>query len=63
MVTGSTLQEDIAATGRKLILRGSNILGLKIPEIDKTSTPAPHDPQTIDPPGSPPPSAAQLQLG
>ena len=41
MVTGSTLQEDIAATGRKLILRGSNILGLKIPGIDKTtSTPA-----------------------
>ena len=63
MVTGCTLQEDIAATGRKLILRGSNILGLKIPVIDKTiSMIVSHDSQTIDPSGSPPPSAAQLQL-
>ncbi len=31
MVTGSTLQEDIALTTRKLLLRGQDILGLKIP--------------------------------
>jgi hypothetical protein len=29
LVTGSTLQDDIAATARKLLLRGQNILGLK----------------------------------
>lgn len=34
MITGSTLQEDIAATGRKLILRGWNILGLKTRDAD-----------------------------
>lgn len=28
MVTGSTLQEDIAAVGRNLLLQGQNILGL-----------------------------------
>ena len=32
MVTGSTLQEDIAATARQLLLRGRNILGLVSPE-------------------------------
>ena len=31
MVTGSTLQEDIAAVGRRLLLRGRNILGLQKP--------------------------------
>ena len=31
LVTGSTLQEDIAATARNLLLRGENILGLKTP--------------------------------
>lgn len=31
MVTGSTLQEDIATTARQLLLRGQNILGLKVP--------------------------------
>jgi hypothetical protein len=36
MVTGSTLQEDIAATTRQLLLRGRNILGLVSSE--KTST-------------------------
>lgn len=64
MITGSTLQEDIVATSRKLILRGSNILGLKIRDADQTtSSPASYDPQTIDPPGPASPSAAQLQLG
>lgn len=32
MVTGSTLQDDIAATTRQLLLRGRNILGLAAPE-------------------------------
>ena len=32
MVTGSTLQEDIAATARQLLLRGRNILGFESPE-------------------------------
>jgi len=32
MVTGSTLQEDIAVTARQLLLRGRNILGLLSPE-------------------------------
>jgi hypothetical protein len=32
MVTGSTLQEEIAATARQLLLRGRNILGLVSPE-------------------------------
>lgn len=32
MVTGRTLQEDIAAVGRNLLLQGQMILGLKNPE-------------------------------
>lgn len=32
MVTGTTLQEDIAATARQLLLRGRNILGLVSPQ-------------------------------
>jgi hypothetical protein len=37
MVTGSTLQEDIAATARQLLLRGRNILGLVSPETTLTT--------------------------
>jgi hypothetical protein len=37
MVTGSTLREDIAATTRKLLLQGQNILGLQSPEQPKSS--------------------------
>lgn len=37
MVTGSTLQEDIAATARQLLLRGRNILGGVIPETTPTT--------------------------
>ena len=33
MVTGSTLQEDIASTTRKLEAKGRDILGLGSPEI------------------------------
>ncbi len=40
MVTGSTLQEDIAATARQLLLRGRNILGFVSPETILT-TPQP----------------------
>ena len=59
MVTGSTLQEDIAATARQLLLRGRNILGLVSSEITQrqlnldydqqifvtTATAAPHPPK------------------
>jgi len=38
MVTGSTLQEDIAATARLLLLRGRNILGLVSPETTRMTT-------------------------
>jgi len=37
MVTGSTLQDDIAATARQLLLRGRNILGFVIPETMPTT--------------------------
>lgn len=37
MFTGSTLQEDIAATTRQLLLRGRNILGGGLPEITATT--------------------------
>ncbi len=37
MVTGTTLQEDIAATSRQLLLRGRNILGFVIPETTQTT--------------------------
>jgi hypothetical protein len=38
MVTGITLQEDIAATSRQLLLRGRNILGFMIPETMQSTT-------------------------
>jgi hypothetical protein len=41
MITGSTLQEDIALTTRKLLLRGQNILGLKIPGQPSSTTSPP----------------------
>jgi hypothetical protein len=40
MVTGSTLQEEIAATARQLLLRGRNILGFVSPEKPLTKTSA-----------------------
>src|SRR6266508_4479628 len=54
MVTGSTLQEDIAATTRNLLLKGLNILGLKIPGQPSSTTPSTHE-KTSDPTGSPSP--------
>jgi hypothetical protein len=56
MVTGSTLQDHIAAIGRNLLLQGKNILGLQA----QGKTPSPYDSQTIDPTRSCPPSASQL---
>ena len=43
LVTGSTLQDDIAATARNLLLRGQNILGLKTPEQPSSITPPTHE--------------------
>lgn len=45
MVTGSTLQEDIAVTARQLLLRGCNILGCVSPEFQTDNSPARYDPQ------------------
>jgi hypothetical protein len=47
MVTGSTLQEDIAAVARRLLLQGRNILGLENPP----EIPPRHDSKTIAPSG------------
>ena len=38
MLTGSTLQEDIEATRRHLLLRGRNILGIELPENERNNT-------------------------
>jgi hypothetical protein len=59
MVTGSTLQEDIALTSRNLLLRGQNILGLKIPGQLSSTTPLAYE-KTHDPTGSP--SSGPYQL-
>ncbi len=59
MVTGSTLQEDIAATTRNLLLKGQNILGLKIPGQPSSTTPSSHE-KTSAPSGSPSPSAHRV---
>ena len=56
LVTGSTLQDDIAATARQLLRRGQNILGLAVPE----PTVASHDHQTPDPPRAAAPSPQRL---
>lgn len=59
MVTGSTLQEDIAAVGRNLLLQGRTILGFESPG----KPPADHDSKTLAPARPPPAGAAQFQLG
>ena len=41
MFTGSTLQEDIAATARQPLLRGRNILGFVLPEPTQTTAEPP----------------------
>ena len=56
MVTGGTLQEDIAATTLKLEARGRDILGLSTP----SSSPIAYDHQTSHSTGAPPPGATDL---
>lgn len=56
MITGRTLQEDIAAVGRHLLLQGRNILGLRDPE----RMPSSHDSKTFDSSRAPAPGAAQF---
>jgi hypothetical protein len=56
MLTGTTLQEDIAATARRVVEQGQCILGLNIPR----TTPPVYDRQTSAPTGSATASAAQL---
>src|SRR5438128_2295094 len=64
MVTGSTLQEDIAATTRQLLLRGRNILGCVSPETTRNTNPTPgHDPQTSPATRAAASHSPQLQLG
>lgn len=46
LISGSTLQEDIASIGRRLLLQGKNILGLQVQQ----KTPPHHDSQTTAPP-------------
>jgi hypothetical protein len=54
LVTGRTLQEDIAAVGRHLLLQGKNILGLRDPQPISSS----HDSKTSDSSRAPAPGAA-----
>ena len=64
MVTGSTLQEDIAATTRQLLLRGRNILGCVSPGKTQNANPTPdHDPQTRPAARTAASHSSQLQLG
>jgi hypothetical protein len=51
MVIGSTLQDDIAATTRQVLLRGQNILGLKVP-VNTTIASMAYDSQTSDSTGA-----------
>jgi hypothetical protein len=53
LMTGSTLREDIASTTRQLLLRGQNILGLRVP----LETILAYDRQTSDSSGAAPPGA------
>jgi hypothetical protein len=59
LVTGSTLQDDIEATTRQVLLRGRNILGLHVPE-PMTATVSMYDRQTPDSPGAVAPDPQQL---
>ena len=59
LVTGSTLQDDIAATARNLLLKGLNILGLKIPGQPSTTKPSTYG-KTSDSTGSLAPSPHRI---
>ena len=52
LVTGSTIQEDIAATARQVLLRGQVILGTKLPEANASAYEKASDPPRSSPPGS-----------
>ncbi|HKM83937.1 MAG TPA: hypothetical protein VJY15_23645 [Candidatus Acidoferrum sp.] len=56
MITGRTLQDDIAATARRVIEQGRNILGLSLPEpsrpVGGRTTGLVYDLQTSAPSGS-----------
>ena len=56
MITGATLQEDIAATARRVVERGRHILGLNLPG----KRPSTYDLQTSASGGSPAANPAQL---
>jgi hypothetical protein len=56
MITGATLQEDIAATAQRVVEQGRNILGLTRPAPRLSS----YDLQTSAPGGSAAPDPAQL---
>lgn len=58
MLTGSTLQEDIASTARRLQARGRDILGLGTPGM--TEQEARHDHQTSDSSRPAAPDSAEL---
>ena len=53
LVTGSTLQEDIAATARQVLLRGQALQGLNLPKTSASAYEKTPDPSRSSPPGSP----------
>lgn len=61
MVTGSTLQEEIATTARQLLLRGRNILGFVSPQTTQTNRD--YDQQTPAAAPAAAPHSPELQLG
>lgn len=48
VITGSTLQDDILATVRDLVIRGRKILGLELPEKRDSRIVPNHDQQTFN---------------
>jgi hypothetical protein len=63
MMTGSTLQEEIATTARQLLLRGRNILGFVSPETMQTPASPNYDQQTSAAATTAAPHSPELQLG
>ncbi|SRR6266496_901305 len=61
MVTGSTLQEEIATTARQLLLRGRNILGFVSPQTAQSDPD--YDQQTPVAASTAAPHSPKLQLG
>ena len=63
MVTGMTLQEEIAVTTRKLLLRGQNILGLTMTAAPASRPGLEHEPQTPLAARAAAPNTTGFQLG